>query len=130
MDAITDRTQYDIDNRTAKAFLNASDFNRIEANCSYLATVLSASIVVKTNWTRTDSVTPNQISRLLDNIAVLRQAYYTYPTTPDTPDGILHWEKLNAAEQILLDLYTLYGDNNAAKYYTGELYSGETMGVN
>lgn len=129
MDAITDRTQSDIDNRTAKAYLNAADLTRIETNCSSLATILGVTITVKTNWARTDAVTPSQISRLLGNIEALRQAYYTYPATPDTPDGILHWEKLNAAEQILLDLYTLCGDNDAAKYYTGEIYSGETMGV-
>lgn len=130
MDAVTDRTQADIDNRTEKAFLNASDLNRIEGNCSILAGILAVSgLTIKTNWTYSDSITPSQITRILENIAALRAAYFTYTTTPKTPDGILQWEKLNAAEQILFDLYSLHTDNVNAAYYAGERYSGETTGV-
>lgn len=128
--AITDRTWSDIDNRTSKAFLNASDLNRIETNCSILAGLLKVtSLTVKTDWIRTNSVTPNAISRILGNIGILRNAYYTYNSTPAVPNSILYFQDLNDAEKILLDVYNLFLINDSAKYYVGELHSGETMGV-
>jgi len=128
--AIIDRTWSDIDNRTAKAFLNASDLNRIETNCSILAGLLKiTSLTIKTDWIRTDSITPNGISRILGNIKALRDSYYTYDSTPALPNSILYFQDLNDAETILLDAYNLFLINDRAKYYAGELYSGENMGV-
>lgn len=126
---VTDRTQEDIDRRTPKAYCNAADLNRLEANCRVLAELLGVDTIIR-DWSRRDWPTVSQLARIRDNIQTLRGAYYTQRTTPPTPENPLnHWEKWNAAERILLDIYTLYLRNLDAAHYTGEAYAGDMIGV-
>lgn len=128
---ITDRTQADIENRSAKAYCNAADLNRLEGNCIALAGMLGAGITPKAQpWSGADFPTNAELGRILANITTLRQAYYSYSHSPSVPLPPFNtWQKWNDAEQLLLDIYTIWNENQAARSYAGELYSGQQIGV-
>lgn len=126
---IFDRTQADISNKTEKGYYNWSDFNRIEQDCSYLAGIFKVTIVTK-SWTRTNFPTLSDMTRIRNNIATLRTAYYTYSTTPETPAVPLNeYHKANDLEKILNDLKALYDQNQQSVIYCGEVYAGQMIGV-
>ncbi|WP_101698494.1 hypothetical protein [Clostridium minihomine] len=126
---VYDRTQADIDGRTVKGYYNATDLNRIEQDCEYLAGIFS--VIVNTRvWSRTDFPTPGEFERILANLNTLRAAYFVYQTTPDTPQNpVNQFHKANDLEQILHDLYAIYEDNKRALMYAGEPYAGQMIGV-
>lgn len=103
--------------------------NRIEGDCAQLGELLGVTLTTKT-WVRTDFATVAELARIRENISALRAAYYTPSSTPDTPDNPLNnWEKFNAAEQILADLYSIYNKNCSAYMRLGEGYAGDQIGV-
>ena len=128
--AITDRTQKDIENREEKVLFFPDLLNRIETNITIIASLLNVTdLTIKTNWGRSDWYTPGQITRLLENAATLRAAYYVYHDTPELPDTLIDWEQFNSYEKVLSDLYALFLENQYNKIYCGETFSGQTIGV-
>jgi hypothetical protein len=126
---IYDREQSDIINKTEKGHYNYADLNRIEQDCEYLAALFNVSITAKT-WVRTDFPTPTEMTRIKNNITTVRNAYYTLPITPTTPNIPYNtYGKANDIEQILNDLKALYDTNAQDVFYADEIYSGETIGV-
>ncbi|MDD3041033.1 hypothetical protein, partial [Bacteroides sp.] len=64
-DMIYDRTQTDVDNKTAKGYYNISDLNRVETAAEYIATLLTkegyvVTITVKKDWAITDFPTATE----------------------------------------------------------------------
>ena len=126
---IYDRIQADIDGQTGKGHYKADDLNRIEQDCEYLAGAFGVTISTRT-WSRADFPTPSDFSRVLNNITILRAAYYVYQTTPQMPQNpVNQYQKANDLEQILNDLYALYENNKRAVMYAGEPYAGQMIGV-
>lgn len=126
MDAIFDRTEQDIIEKTSKAYLNASDLNRIENNCVELADLLGVTgLQIKTDWKRLDFPDTGELQRIIENVADLREAWHTYPDTPQIPEGMRQWQQLNDLERILWDVYRLRVDNNNSVSYSGEFFAGE-----
>lgn len=126
---VYDRSNEDVLLGNKKAYINAVDLNRIEANCEELAELLGVSILVR-SWTREGFPAVSQLARIRGNIQTLREAYYTYRATPDTPENPLtHREKWNAAERILADLHELWDKNRSALTYAGEGFAGDQIGV-
>jgi hypothetical protein len=129
IDPVYDRSQTDIDNKTSKGYYNATDLNRIEQDCAYLAGIFGVTISTRA-WARTDFPTPGEFDRILANLNTLRDAFFTYQNTPSTPHNpVNEFHKANDIEQILHDLYTLYEDNQRAVMYAGEPYAGQMIGV-
>lgn len=126
---VTDRQQSDIENRTAKGFCNFTDLNRLEGNSRVLADYLGISISTKSSWTREDFPTASEQSRIAGNIAALSAAY-PVSGNPSPPSAPLNtWQKWNAAESILLNIYNRYHQELSAVLRAGEGYSGEQIGV-
>ena len=126
---ITDRTAEDVAYRQKKAYCNAGDLNRLEENSRILGALFGVNLSTRT-WQREDFPTVDELSRILENIAALRAAYYTRQDTPQPPRMPLNtWEKWNAAERILGDLYGLWQDNKEKALRAGESWSGEGIGV-
>ena len=107
---IFDRSSTDIKNKTAKGYYNYTDLNRIESWCGFVSSVLNkyfyyTTIVIKTNWTRKDFLTVDQLTRIKTNVMTLKNAYITYSNTP-TVSGIgnMTFEEANKIEKILKDL--------------------------
>ena len=116
---IYDRTQADVTNATTKGQFNASDLNRIEEWCSYLAETLTTlgypvTITTKTNWVQTDMRTETQMSRVRNNIVALVNAYYSLTHTVETQQ-YFNYIKCNNWEKILSEIDTLISGMTA--YY-------------
>ena len=126
---VTDRQQSDVDNRTAKGFCNYTDLNRLEGNSQVIADYLGVSISARNNWTREDFPTVSEQGRIAGNIAALSAAY-PVSGSPAPPAAPLNtWQKWNAAETILLNIYNRYNRQISAVTRAGEAYSGEQIGV-
>ena len=136
---ITDRTQADIVNDTAKAYIDFEDLNRIEAAILFISERLNAAgyentiTSRSTEWVMQDIRTQEDMDRLRDNIRVLRNAFGTcLATTPDTPTNITYKsiEQANAIEQILVDLDALETNMEMEYRYCGtEVIAGEEISL-
>ena len=95
--------------------ITINTLNRIEQKQSELEGVLNelrymVHIPTKTDWTAGDIFTFQDHQRLLSNLDSLKQAYYTYITTPDTPTYVFDWQKANDIEKILVDIEKMIND--------------------
>lgn len=125
---IYDRTELDVLNETSKGFVNYTDFNRIEGDVKELEEIMvsfgylpPSPLVTKIDWKRQgylgstgmDNIpTLAHMRRIIYNINILRQIYYVYPWTPDTPVTLENatYGTFNDVEKILHDLYLMTED--------------------
>lgn len=108
----------------------ASMLNRIENAQKTLAEALRGSgymvsIENKTNLTATDIFGNADYRRLLENIALLRNAFYAYSSTPDTPGYIYGWKEANDIEKILKDIDDMIADMKSRYRECGTFSCGE-----
>lgn len=129
---ITDRTEADVAQRTAKGHYNATDLNRVERAVQELAGRLNAAghnlaITVKSNWAINDIPTQSDIERYRANIATIHAALAMLSTTPQTPNSMrfLTWAKANDIEKILQDVEDSLNRMELSFMYSGEIYAGE-----
>lgn len=97
-----------------KGAYNHTDFNRVENAVRYLSDILTAygythTVNVKTNWTPSDIQSIAEIQRYIDNIAELKNKYYSniegqMPTTSNwlTVEGANYIEKLLLNIELIL----------------------------
>lgn len=118
---VFDRTIADLQNKTSKVYYNYTDLNRIETRSQELEVILSAlgyptHLTFKTNWAKVTDNTPDsnfpvlsQLNRIIYNLKKLRAAFYTYNTTPKTPDTMVKSTiySANDIEKILYDMYRI-----------------------
>lgn len=141
VEPVVDRTQADIVNRTAKAFLNIADWQRIDGNTSEAQAVILAELGVNvmledlTPPTITDFPSADEINTLIENIERLREGAmlpvgtgiaalkHDYQPGPAAPAP--NYEAVNAWEKNLKLLYELAP--NAAGYlvYCGVAATGQ-----
>lgn len=128
---IYDRTQRDIDNRAKKAFINASDLNRIDRNTELIAKYIAVPVLVKTDWEIGGFPRYSDYQRIKENTQKIRDGYAVYADTPQVPERpYTTYQKWNAIEKILHDVFILYIGKYNNKEYCGEGYScGESIGV-
>lgn len=107
---IFDRVQSDVDNLRNKAYIDYGDLNRVENAIKWVSYVLNKygykhTIVSKT-WKPQDHRTDADMERLRKNIVAIRSAYYTFESTPLTPDKITYTSiyQANAIEKIIYDV--------------------------
>ena len=111
---IFDRTLEDLENLTDKAFIDYNDLNRVESAIQYVSNVLNAYgygnvVDVKTTWKPMDFRTEKDMIRLRKNLETIRAAYYTLPSTPETPERITYTSiyQANFIEKIIFDIGNL-----------------------
>jgi hypothetical protein len=148
---ITNRTQYDVDtailirNTKVKKFeeLTESDINylergtityntlnRIENKQDELKNLFNeigywnTSITNKV-WNENDIFNADEFQRIIDNTNVLREAFFVYKATPNTPPISYHWQDINALEKILYDLDVMINDVKSHYKECGTFESGE-----
>lgn len=114
----------------SKGVLNVSDLNRIESNMETLSDILEISIETK-NWIIGDIPRVSDYKRILDNLQAIREAWYTFPPTPDNPLQPLNtYKKWNDIEKILHDIDYTYTRHIKSFYYCDtEIYAGEGIGI-
>jgi len=131
-DLITDRTRADVDNRTAKGSYCAEDLNRVGEAMRYVAGCLrSAGYAVnvrpRVDWTDEEWGSPAEVLQLLTDLQALRSAFALMADTPDVPVDLagLTYTKANDIEKILQTVDNLLTNIVAARFCSGDLYSGE-----
>jgi hypothetical protein len=107
-----------------KGALNRSDLRRIENSIYVIAQMTGISLA--TNRDNLPCIPDDAyFQRMLDNVGALRKTGYIYRETPQVPrQPVNTYQKVNAVERILHDVYMVYLDNCADAYYCGqELYA-------
>lgn len=108
-----------------KGALSYMDYNRIEGGIQEIASILNASVSVKTDWDVNGYLTVSDASRWLSNIKAIRSLCSGKNDTPETPDSLnyLHYTIINQVEEILLDIETIA--NNHLIYCSEPVCGGE-----
>lgn len=104
-----------------KGTFNAGDINRIENKISELRPLLNGMGYWDTDiknehshlthfWSTSKIFDTVNFQRIIDNVNVLRNAFFTYNDTPSTPPISYHYEDINSLEKILFDIDVMIND--------------------
>lgn len=114
-----------------RGMMTVNTLNRIEKKQAELKELLkgmgywSKGIVNKTDRTNTDIFYKEDFKRIIDNENILKQAFFVYKDTPNTPDISFGYEEINALEKILEDLENMIKDVKKSYRECGMTESGE-----
>ena len=148
---IFDRTQNDVDtaivlrNTKVKKFetltesdiatlekgtLTINTINRIENKQEELKNLFNEmgywnTPIINKMWGENDIFNVDEFHRILDNTNVLRQAFFVYNYTPNTPPISYYWDDINALEKILNDIDVMINDVKSHYRECGTFESGE-----
>lgn len=98
-----------------KGFFTFNTINRIENKQIELKQLLNTlgylniSIVNKT-WALGDDFSESDFQRIIDNENLLRESFFVYSYTPDTPGISFYFEDINSLEKILYDIENMVDD--------------------
>lgn len=119
-------------NTSMKGAYNHTDLNRVENAVAYLAQRLNefgyhVDPLVTQTWNTTSIPKPVDMTRYLNNVKEIREAFVTLRTTPDVPASMrkMTYVEANEIEQILHDVDMLINNMVAAFSYSGDFYGGE-----
>lgn len=76
-------------------------------------------------WSENDIFNVDEFQRIIDNTNVLREAFFVYKATPNTPPVSYRWQDLNSLEKILYDLDVMINDVKSHYRECGTFESGE-----
>lgn len=115
-----------------KGCYNFTDLNRVEGAVEYIAELLrdagyEMELVTKKDWTMEDMPTRLEMERYINNVAVIREAFKPFPTTPKAPpitQNLSH-AYANNLEQILKDMGMLATSIPQNWLYAEDIFSGE-----
>ena len=128
---VFDRTTEDLAAGDEKCCFSPQLLDRIEGNTEVLAGLFGVKGLAARRWQATDFLTAGEMRRILDGIAVVRDAYFVLPGSPELPQlPATHWQDVNAIEKLQWGLHELWQRNAArVKVYAGEMSAGEGIGV-
>ena len=91
-----------------KRTLTINTLNRIENKQEELKNLFNNmgywnTPITNKTWGESDIFNADEFQRILDNTNVLRQAFFVYKSTPNTPPISYHYNDINALEKILYD---------------------------
>lgn len=117
-----------------KGAYNASDINRVSETLDLLCVQLKIAgylrgdeFELRADWEKNEIPTAAEFSAYLKAVETIREAMAQYRTTPPTPidNGSLDFQGANDIEHILLDVEELIDKMLQARFWMGELFSGE-----
>lgn len=113
-----------------KGCLTINTLNRIENEQRRLNEVLNDmgywnTEMTNKEWTISDVFDEQNFKRLLTNIDVLRNAFFTYSETPVTPNISYHFQAINEMEKILNDIGEIITYTQANYKICGNFSCGE-----
>ena len=76
-------------------------------------------------WSENDIFYIDDFQRIIDNTNVLRQAFFVYKDTPNTPPISYYWDDINSLEKILYDLDVMINDVKSNYRECGTFECGE-----
>ena len=113
-----------------KGTITYNTLNRIETKQEELKNLFNdmgywnTSITNKV-WGENDIFNVDEFQRIIGNTNVLRQAFFIYKDTPNTPPISYHWQDINALEKILYDLDVMINDVKSNYKECGSFECGE-----
>lgn len=113
-----------------KGTITYNTLNRIENKQEELKNLFNeigywdTSIINKV-WGENDIFNVDEFQRILDNTNVLREAFFVYKDTPNTPPISYHYDDINALEKILYDLDVMINDIKSHCRECGNFECGE-----
>lgn len=121
--------------QTMKGAYNHTDLNRVGNALNDLRERLhdagyitfDTNFVAKTDWNIDDIPTAADLTAYLDAVSIIRGAMARYSYTPVVPAnvGSLSYSEANDIEKILSDVDILINNMLTARYFCGEIFSGE-----
>lgn len=114
-----------------KGCFNLLDLNRIESNIAFLAEKMesfsySPNIHGK-QWTKADMPNQNDMSRIVDNIRSLIDAFYPPDNPPSLPTTMLSYSDINAIEENLYLIKQLLDCMQSSFKKVGTIKSGSSV---
>jgi hypothetical protein len=76
-------------------------------------------------WGENDIFNVDEFQRIIDNTNILRQAFFVYKSTPNTPPVSYHYNDINALEKILYNLDVMINDVKSRYRRCGTFSCGE-----
>ena len=107
-----------------------SMLNRVENKQVELSRILNEmaytiTIENKTDWAYTDIFTYQDHQRLLNNLDKLKEAYFSYTSTPKAPTYMFGYRQANDIEKILVDIENMINDMTSRFRECGTFECGE-----
>ena len=112
-----------------KGTLTINTLNRIETKQEELKNLFNDmgywnTPMLNKVWGENDIFNVDEFQRILDNTNVLRQAFFVYKDTPNTPPISYYWDDINSLEKILYDLDVMINDVKSHYRECGTFESG------
>lgn len=113
-----------------KGMFTLNTLNRIEEKQEDLKGIFNDmgywnTLIANKSWDNTQIFDATEFQRIIDNLKVLREAFFVYTYTPKTPPVSYHFEDINALEKILYDLDVMINDIKSNYKECGTFESGE-----
>lgn len=113
-----------------KGMLTINTLNRIETKQEELKNLFNDmgywnTPTTNKTWSENDIFNIDEFQRIIDNTNVLREAFFIYTDTPNTPPISYYWDDINAIEKILHDLDVMINDVKSHYRECGTFESGE-----
>lgn len=113
-----------------RGMITYNTLNRIEEKQAELKGLLEDAgyymdILDIKSWSAVDIFNEEEFEILIENLDILRNAFFTYTDTPDTPAARYHYEEINALEKILFDLERMIDDMKSRYRECGTFECGE-----
>lgn len=115
-----------------KGTFNYTDLNRIETKQEELKNLFNDmgywnTPITNKAWGENDIFNVDEFQRIIDNTNALRQAFFVYKDTPNTPPISYHYNDINALERILYDLDVMINDVKSRYKRCGTFRCGELI---
>lgn len=112
-----------------KGTFNYTDLNRIENKQEELKNLFNEmgywnTPITNKTWGENNIFNADEFQRILDNTNVLRNAFFVYKATPNTPPISYYWDDINSLEKILNDLDVMINDVKSLYRECGTFESG------
>lgn len=113
-----------------KGCLNLADLNRIEGNIAYLGELMESFSYTPNihgkKWTIADMPNQNDMSRIIENIRALIDAFYSPNNPPSLPTTMLSYTDINAIEENLYLIKQMLDVMQSSFKKVGTIKSGST----
>ena len=113
-----------------RGMLTINTLNRIETKQKELQELLNGmgywnTNIVNEGWDETQVFDETEFNRIVNNVNVLRNAFFAYTDTPAQPKAEYHFDSINSLEKILYDLGEMIGDVKGLYKECGNFQCGE-----
>lgn len=112
--------------------ITINTLNRIENKQKSLKSLFNAmgywnTPTTNKEWQYTDIFDEVNFHRIINNLDILRGAFFVFKSTPKTPPVSYHYEDINSLEKILFDLDVMINDVKSRYRRCGTFRCGEVI---